>query len=159
MHINQSHLNLVFASLNKNSQRALNNVLSNVKSCNSCSSNNKGNKTYHHVYNDRIKTQQYMQRLQNAKKLNTYINDYAYINGNIKTYYHNYSNNKENNNMFIPGKRQFQSKSIIHQRSSSIDDLIRIKPHENIPKPHCKGKIQSNIKNKDHCNKECFIFE
>ena len=100
-----------------------------------------------------------MFRLQNAKKLNTYINDYAYINGNIKTYYHNYSNNKENNNMFIPGKRQFQSKSIIHQRSSSIDDLIRIKPHENIPKPHCKGKIQSNIKNKDHCNKECFIFE
>ena len=159
MHINQSHLNLVFASLNKNSQRALNNVLSNVKSNNS----NRGNHTYHNGYNDRIKTQQYMQRLQNAKKLNTYINDNAYINGNIKTYYHNYnsnSNNKENsNNMFIPGKRQFQSKSIIHQRSSSIDDLIRIKPHENIPKPHCKGKIQSNIKNKDHFNKECFIFE
>ena len=104
-----------------------------------------------------------MQKLQTAKKLNTYTNDFAYINGNIKKYYHNTNNNcninKDNNNMFIPGKRQFQTKSVIHHRSASIDDLTRIKPNDSMVRPHCKGNIQCNIKNKDHFNKECFIFE
>lgn len=158
MHVSQNNLNLVFASLNRNSHRAFNKVLSNSNVTNKGTLNS-------NIVNDKLKTHQYIQKVQNAKELNKYTSDNMNVNGNIKKYYHGYNDNIDNkfntrqdHNVFIPGKRQYKSKSIIYHRSSSINDLIK-HPQNEINRPHCKGHIQSNIKNRDHFNKECFLYE
>ena len=123
MHISQNHLSLVFASLDKNSSRALSNIVSN-------SSIQQKNKKYDHL--KKIGTFQYLKRLKSIDEMNKV--NYMPIADTNKKFYNN--NERQGNGKwegmvptqqpqkFIPGKKINPFRSCYFHQSKSVDDLF-----------------------------------
>lgn len=124
MHISQNHLSLVFASLDKNSSRALSNILSNS------STQQQKNKKYDNM--KKLGTFQYLKRLKSIDEMNK-VNYMPITNTNKKFFkdIERQGNGKWEGMIltkqppkFIPGKKINPFRSCYFHQSKSVDDLF-----------------------------------